>query len=223
MTQAVLLDLGRRPYREVWALQRALHARVATGEQAQTWIAVEHDPVVTLGRNAKPAHLLLAPAALAALGIDCVDVERGGDVTYHGPGQVVLYPICRLSRFREVVPLVSALEGVAIRACAAFGVAAERWDAHRGIYVGSNQVAAVGLSVSKMTSMHGIALNASTALDYDRLITPCGIAERGITSLSREAGRTIGYDEAKAALLGAAQDVFNIEFARAPYDLAGVA
>jgi lipoate-protein ligase B len=211
-TPARLIELGLRPYREVWDLQRALHARVAAGELPDTWIVVEHTPVITLGRNAKREHLLVSAEHLAARGVDCFEIERGGDVTYHGPGQVVVYPILRLPRFREIVPLVTALESATIEACAAFGVKAERWSEHRGIYVGSNQVCAIGLAVRKMTSMHGIAFNACTALDYDRLITPCGISERGITSLSRELGRHVPFDEAKVVLLAALAGTFGLTF-----------
>jgi lipoate-protein ligase B len=211
---ANLLELGRRAYREVWTLQRALHARIAAGEEPETWIVVEHEPVVTLGRNAKFEHLHVPAEVLAERGVDCVAVERGGDVTYHGPGQVVVYPIRRLPRFREIAPLVSALEDATIATCAAFGVEAERWSVHRGVYVGLNQVCAVGLAVQKMTSMHGIALNACTALDYDQLITPCGVSTRGITSLSRETGRYVGFDEAKNALLAALAATFSLEFVR---------
>lgn len=211
---ATLLDLGRKPYREVWELQRALHARVAAGEETETWIVVEHEPAVTLGRNAKREHLRVPAELLEAQGIECVAVERGGDVTYHGPGQVVVYPIRRLPRFREIVPLVCALEDATIATCATFGLRAERWSAHRGVYIGDNQVCAIGLAVQKMTSMHGIALNACTALDYDRWITPCGISARGITSLSRETGRQVSFDEAKDALLAALASRFAVEFVR---------
>jgi lipoate-protein ligase B len=210
--RARLIELGLRGYREVWDLQRALHARVAGGEEPDSWIVVEHTPVITLGRNTKREHLLVSPELLAARGVDCFEVERGGDVTYHGPGQVVVYPILRLPRFREVVPLVTALESAAIDACAAFGVTAERWSEHRGIYVGRDQICAIGLAVRKMTSMHGIAFNACTALDYDRLITPCGISDRGITSLSRETRRHVSFEEAKGALLGALATTFALTF-----------
>jgi lipoate-protein ligase B len=198
----------------VLALQRELHARVASGDEPDTWILVEHEPVVTLGRNAKREHVLASADVLAARGIDVLEVERGGDVTYHGPGQVVVYPIAKLERFREVVPLVTALEDAALACCARFGVTAERWSEHRGIYVGTNQIAAVGLAVKRMTSLHGIALNASTELDYDTLIAPCGLAGRGVTSLSRETGRTIAFAEAAEALLGELGARFDVEFER---------
>ncbi len=209
-----LLDLGRRPYREVWALQRDLHAAVAEGREADTWIVVEHDPVVTLGRNAKAANLLLSRDALAARGVDVVEVERGGDVTYHGPGQVVVYPIRKLPRFREVVPLVAALERAAIDALAQFGITASGRSEHRGVYVGDNAICAIGLAVQKMTSLHGLALNAATALDYDRLITPCGTPEFGITSISRELGRDVGWAEARDVLLAALEREFAVRFER---------
>ena len=128
--EARLLDLGMQPYRDVWELQHRLHAAVREGREPDTWIIVEHPPVITLGRQAKRANILLADEELAARGIDAIAIERGGDVTYHGPGQLVVYPIRRLERFREVVPLVRALEEAAIEACGWFGVKAQRWSEH---------------------------------------------------------------------------------------------
>ena len=110
MTEINFLDLGRRSYGETWELQRALHARVAAGQEPDTWIFVEHDPVVTIGRQGKTDSFLLSREALNARGVEVFAIERGGDVTYHGPGQLVVYPILRLARFREVVPLVRKLE-----------------------------------------------------------------------------------------------------------------
>jgi lipoyl(octanoyl) transferase len=211
-----LLDLGLRPYREVWELQHRLHAAVAAGEENDTWIVVEHPPVITLGRNAKEQHLLLSRELLESRGVEVVEVERGGDVTYHGPGQVVVYPIRKLERFREIVPLVRTLEGAVIDMCATFGVRAERWKEHAGVWIGRNQICAVGLAVQRMTSLHGIALNACTDLTYDRLITPCGLPDRGITSLSKETGREVSVFEAKAALLAALSNTFEVEFDTTP-------
>ena len=145
-------------------------------------------------------------------GVDLVRIERGGDVTYHGPGQLVVYPIRRLERFREVVPLVRALEAAVINVCARFGVRGERWSGHAGVWVGRNQICAIGLAVQAMVSLHGIALNVSTELDYDRLINPCGLTDRGITSLSAETRRAIGMEEAKRILLEEMARTFDVEF-----------
>jgi lipoate-protein ligase B len=211
-TQARLLDLGLRSYREVWDLQHELHEAVRSGDAPETWIFVEHTPVVTLGRNAKEENVLLSRETLAARGVDLVQIERGGDVTYHGPGQLVVYPIRRLERFREVVPLVRALEGAIIGVCAQFGIPAERWSEHAGVWVGTSQICAIGLAVQKMTSLHGIALNVSTELSYDTLINPCGLTDRGITSLSREAGRPVSIAEAKPIVQAALSRTFDVTF-----------
>jgi lipoyl(octanoyl) transferase len=212
VASARLLDLGVRPYREVWALQHDLHEAVREGRKSDTWIVVEHPPVVTLGRQAKRENVLFSREQLAARGIELLEIERGGDVTYHGPGQLVVYPIRRLERFREVVPLVRALEGAVIEACAAFGVRAQRWSEHAGVWVGADQICAVGLAIRNMVSLHGIALNVSTELNYDRLIVPCGLPGRGITSLSKEAGRPVGVEEAKGVLLAALERGFHCSF-----------
>ena len=213
-TRARLLDLGRRHYAPVLDFQRNLHAAVADGREPETWLVVEHEPVITLGRNAKAANVLLPRALLAARGIDVLEVERGGDVTYHGPGQVVVYPIRRLQRFREVVPLVSSLETAVTGALYRFGIDAQPRSEHRGVYVGDDAICAIGIAVKRMTSLHGLALNACTALDYDRLITPCGTPQFGITSISAHAGREVSWDEARDALLDSLEGAFGVEFER---------
>jgi lipoyl(octanoyl) transferase len=171
---------------------------------------------VTLGRRAKTENLLLSRALFEARGVDVVEVERGGDVTYHGPGQLVVYPIRKLPRFREIVPFVSALERAVIAALATFGIAAAGRKEHRGVYVGDNAICAVGLAVQKMTSLHGLALNADTVLEYDRLITPCGTPEFGITSISNELGRDVSWAAARDALLPALETEFGITFEAVP-------
>jgi len=213
-TRVRLLDLGRRRYGSVLDLQRALHAAVADGREADTWLVVEHEPVITLGRNAEAANVLLPRAMLAAQGVDVVEIERGGDVTYHGPGQVVVYPIRRLERFREVVPLVSSLETAVTGALYRWGIEAQPRSEHRGVYVGDDAICAIGLAVKRMTSMHGLALNACTALDYDRLITPCGTPQFGITSISAQTGREVSWAEARDALLDSLEGAFGVEFVR---------
>lgn len=185
----------------MWELQHSLHQAVREGREPDTWIFVEHPPVITLGRQAKRDNVLLSPERLASQGVDLVEIERGGDVTYHGPGQLVVYPIRKLERFREIVPLVRSLESAVIEAVARFGITAERWSEHAGVWVGRNQICAIGLAVQKMVSLHGIALNVSTALDYDRLINPCGLTDRGITSISQETGGHVTIDRVKPVLI----------------------
>ena len=219
MREARLLDLGVRSYREVWALQHRVHEAVSAGREPDTWIVVEHTPVVTLGRQAKRENVFFSADELARRGVDLVPIERGGDVTYHGPGQLVVYPIRRLERFREVVPLVRSLEAAVIEACARFGVAGERWSGHAGVWVGRNQICAIGLAIQRMVSLHGIALNVSTDLHYDRLINPCGLTDRGITSLSAEAGRAVAVGDAKRALVAELAREFEVDFVPATAEL----
>lgn len=211
--RARLLDLGVREYREVWDLQHRLHEAVREGREPDTWIVVEHPPVITLGRQAKAENVLLSEEELARRGVDRVAIERGGDVTYHGPGQLVVYPIRRLERFREVVPLVRALEAAVINVCSRFDVRGERRPEHAGVWVGLNQICAIGLAIRRMVTLHGIALNVSTRLDYDRFINPCGLSDRGITSLCAETGRSIEMDKAKGALLEEFARTFDVDFA----------
>jgi lipoyl(octanoyl) transferase len=215
MISARLIDLGVRPYREVWDLQHRLHAAVREGREPDTWIVVEHAPVITLGRQAKRENVLLSNERLAERGVEVVTIERGGDVTYHGPGQLVVYPIRKLERFREVVPLVRSLEAAVINLCAGFGVSGERWSEHAGVWVGRNQICAIGLAIRQMVSLHGIALNVSNELDYDRLINPCGLSDRGITSLSAEAGHAVDMESVKRRMREELSHAFDVEFLRA--------
>jgi lipoyl(octanoyl) transferase len=212
MNAARVMDLGLKPYREVLELQYALHEDVREGRAPDTWIVVEHTPVVTLGRQAKAENLLLRDEELERRGIDVIAVERGGDVTYHGPGQLVVYPVRRLQRFREVVPFVRSLETAVIGTCARFGVTGERWSAHPGVWAGRNQIAAIGLAVRRMVSLHGVAFNVCNALDYDRIINPCGVTDRGLTSLSAETGRAVSVDRAKSVLLEELARTFDVAF-----------
>ncbi len=207
-----LLDLGRAPYRAVHRLQRTVHAAVAEGRERDTWIVVEHEPVVTFGRQANAANVLVPRELLAQRGIEVHFVERGGDVTYHGPGQVVVYPIVKLQRFREVVPFVGKLEAAVVDALAAFGIRAGGRPEHRGVYVGDNAICAVGLAVQRMTTLHGIALNVDVQLDYDRLITPCGTPEFGITSIAQEIGAATPWTTGRDAVLEALARTFDLRF-----------
>lgn len=192
-------DLGAdAPYREVLALQERLHAQRAAGEIPDTLLLLEHRPVYTLGRSASEENVLFSEEALRAAGIERVITTRGGDVTYHGPGQLVGYPIVHLGDAgMRVLEYVTALEEALIRAVAALGVTAGRDARNRGVWVGDDKLAALGIRVSHQVTMHGFALNVSTHLEDYRGIVACGLRTAGVTSLSRQLGRDPGMAEVK--------------------------
>jgi lipoyl(octanoyl) transferase len=189
--------LGRIGYREAWQLQKTLVERRAAGEIGDRLLLLEHDPVLTLGRQADEGHVLASQRELGRRGIEVIRVERGGEVTYHGPGQLVGYPILRLGdRGLLVRPLVTALEVAMIETCAALGVDAVRRDGHPGCWIdgGPNRpfrkIGALGLRIERGVSYHGIALNIDVDLrDFD-LIDPCGEPGLISTSVAEELGRT---------------------------------
>jgi lipoyl(octanoyl) transferase len=189
--------LGRIGYRDAWALQKELVAQRAAAEVGDRLLLLEHDAVLTLGRQADDTHVLATPRQLARRGIEVIRVERGGEVTYHGPGQLVAYPIIGLAdRGLLVRPLVAALEAAMIETAGSLGVAAFRRDGHPGCWVEGDggrphrKIGALGLRIERGVSYHGIALNVDPDLrDFD-LIDPCGIPGLVSTSIAEELGRT---------------------------------
>ena len=186
--------LGEIPYREAWALQHELAGARADGRIADRLLLVEHPSVLTLGRHADEQHILATPDDLARLGIEVIRVERGGEVTWHGPGQLVAYPILDLAD-RELLlrPLVRALEAAMVETCAAFGVAADRLDGHPGCWCDANnpgrrKIGALGIRVERGVTYHGIALNVDPDLSAFELIDPCGMPGLASTSIARERG-----------------------------------
>lgn len=187
--------LGRIGYRDAWDLQRRLAAARADERIGDQLLLLEHPAVLTLGRNATEGHILAPADVLEARGIEVLRVERGGEVTYHGPGQLVAYPILALSQRGLLLrPLVRALEGALADTCAAHGVAAGRRDGHPGCWCDPDgplprKIGALGIRVERGVTYHGIALNVTTDLrDFD-LIDPCGMPGVTSTSIAREAGR----------------------------------
>jgi lipoyl(octanoyl) transferase len=187
--------LGRIGYRDAWDLQKALARGRAGGAIGDRLLLLEHPAVLTLGRGADESHVLAPPALLEARGIELLRVERGGEVTYHGPGQLVAYPIVRLAdRDLLLRPFVRALEAALVETCAAFGVAAARRDGHPGCWVDPEgprprKIGALGIRIERGTSYHGIALNVDVDLADFGLIDPCGMPGLDSTSIAREAGR----------------------------------
>jgi lipoyl(octanoyl) transferase len=186
--------LGRIDYREALALQRRLVAERADDVIGDQLLLLEHPAVLTLGRNSDPSHILASPAELVARGIEVIAVERGGEVTYHGPGQLVAYPIVALSRRGlMILPLVRALEAALVATCAAHGVGAARRDGHPGCWCDAagpepRKIGALGLRVERGVTYHGIALNVTVDLADFKLIDPCGIPGVVSTSIAAELG-----------------------------------
>jgi lipoyl(octanoyl) transferase len=183
--------LGRTSYRDAWDLQHRIVAARTAGLVGDQLLMLEHEPVLTLGRHSDPAHVLAAPEELAARGVELIRIERGGEVTYHGPGQLVAYPILRLAeRGLLIRPLVRALEAALAGTCRAFGVEAGPKDGYPGCWCGdgSRKVGAVGIRVERGVSYHGIALNVSVRLADFELIDACGMPGVVSTSIERELG-----------------------------------
>ena len=187
-----VIRLGRVPYSDAWALQREYVELRRAGEIPNRLLLLEHPPVITLGRNARREHLLSSADVLTAEGIDLVETNRGGDVTFHGVGQLVAYPILDLSRIRkDVVWYVRTLEEVVIRTLRELDLAAERRAGMTGVWVEDGKVAAIGVHISRWITSHGLALNVDTDLHYYRHIVPCGIARYPVTSLRELLGHAV--------------------------------
>jgi lipoyl(octanoyl) transferase len=203
--------LGPIPYDEALALQRRLVAGRQRGEVGDLLLLVEHPHVLTLGARGEVGrgHILAGDDQLEARGVSVHETERGGDVTYHGPGQIVGYPILDLKPDRcDVRRYVTDLEQVLIQTAADYGIAAHRVDALRGVWAGNDKLAAIGVRVSRWVTSHGFALNVTTDLDYFKLIVPCGLPGRGVTSLESLLGRAVDRGEVEARLTAHFCDVF---------------
>jgi lipoyl(octanoyl) transferase len=186
---------GRVPYEQAWAQQREVHAEVVAGTAPDTVLLLEHPPVYTAGRRTEPAE---RPAD----GTPVVDVDRGGKITWHGPGQLVGYPIVRLPDPIDVVAHVRRMERMLIAVCAELGVRGQQVDGRSGVWLPADdagperKIAAIGIRVAQGVTLHGFALNCDPDLSwYDRIV-PCGIRDAGVTSLSRELGRDVAVSEA---------------------------
>lgn len=188
--------LGYVPYAEALLRQEGLVARRKAGEIPDTLLLLEHPHVITLGRAAKHANVLVDEPERRDWGVEFFETGRGGDVTYHGPGQIVGYPIINLAPDRcDVRKYVRDLEEVMIRTALDFGVSADRVPGLTGVWVGSDKLGAIGVRISRWVTMHGFAFNVATRLEYFELIVPCGIPDHGVTSLSRILGRRIEPDD----------------------------
>jgi lipoate-protein ligase B len=204
----ILLDLGRKEYGEVWELQKQLVAARAAEKVPDTLILVEHEPVITLGRKTTPENF--KPQEVPVF-----QVERGGDATFHGPGQLVGYPIVRLAT-PNVQRFVRDLEDVLIQATGSFDVESGRVEGHPGVWVGGRKVASIGVAVTNWVTFHGFALNVNTDLSYFGLIKPCGLDPEKITSMKQILGKEVNFEDVKKEVVSRFTEVFGYEFQQTP-------
>jgi lipoyl(octanoyl) transferase len=216
MTNCGIIDLGLVAYAEAYALQKRIVAARKAGAIEDVLLLCEHPHVITQGRNGKREHLLASERVLHQKNIEYFETSRGGDVTYHGPGQIVGYPLLNLAAIRrDVVWYVRMLEEVMIRATADFQLASYRVPGKTGIWVQAGateeKLGAIGVHISRWITSHGFAYNVSTDLRYFDLIVPCGIADRKATSLEKALGRAISVSEVQAGLSHHFGDVFGLQ------------
>ncbi|HEX2193741.1 MAG TPA: lipoyl(octanoyl) transferase LipB [Candidatus Limnocylindria bacterium] len=206
--------LGTVPYLPTWELQDELAQQRRERRIGDRLLLLEHFPVYTIGRGGDEANLLATPQRLRELGADFVRIDRGGDITFHGPGQLVAYPIVELRDPLDLRRYVRALEAAIIETASRLGVAAQRVDGLTGVWVeGRRKLAAIGVRVRRGVTTHGLALNVNTDLRWFDEMIPCGIRDKEVTSLSREAGRTVAMDHVEDALASTLARHFGLRLA----------
>ena len=211
-------DLGTMPYKECWQLQQSLfESRLEMrrdgkqGEDCGTILTVEHPPVYTLGKSGKQSNMLIPQSYLESLGAEFFHIDRGGDITFHGPGQIVCYPILDIEQLGiGLRRYIEILEEAIILTVAHYGITAERLEGATGVWICDRdgdgeprnwrKICAIGVKASRFVTMHGLALNASTDLRWFTMINPCGFVDKGVTSITKELGREVSFDDASKVL-----------------------
>lgn len=195
-------DLEFIDYQQAWLLQQQVFQQRLNDKINDTLFLLEHPHTYTLGKVAKKENLLINDRQLKELDIKVYEIDRGGDITYHGPGQIVGYPIIKLSNWKEDThEYLRALEEVIIKVCLQYGLSPKRNPKYTGVWIGNKKIAAIGIKVSRWVTMHGFAFNINTDLNYFGGIIPCGIQDYGVTSLRKEVGNEIEIQEVKQKLL----------------------
>lgn len=207
-----LIDLGRTGFKETWDLQKKLVDYRVNNKIPDTLIVTEHEPVITMGRGTSPKNLLVTRKELEKRGIDLYQIERGGDITYHGPGQVIAYPIVDLTaRGRDLHAYLRDLEGVVIQTLKEYGINATAKRGLTGVWTNNHKLAAIGVAVRRWVSYHGLALNVNIDLSYDELINPCGITQFPVGSVASMLGKEVNFDEVRNLLTEKFAAYFNYE------------
>jgi lipoyl(octanoyl) transferase len=226
MKAGLVVQLGLVEYGAAWELQRRVVAASKAGAVPDALLLCEHPHVITLGRNGKIGNLRASDHVLRQMGVSFFDTDRGGDITYHGPGQLVGYPILNLAEIRrDVAWYMRGLEEAMIRATAEFGIPSRRVAGRTGVWVdapmesgGEEKLAAIGVHLSRWVTSHGFAYNVSTALRYFDLIVPCGIADKRATSLEKLLGRGVKMEEVSPRIVGHLGELLHLDFQPAHYE-----
>ncbi len=203
-------DLGMIDYKQAWDLQKEIFDLRHRNEIDDTLFLLEHPHTYTLGKIADKENMVSSKEQLKELGVNVYDIDRGGDITYHGPGQIVGYPIIKLSNWKEDThQYLRGLEEIIIQTCAEYDLKTERNSKYTGVWLGDKKIAAIGIKISRWITMHGFAFNVNTDLSYFGGIIPCGIKDKDVTSLQRELGKEINIDEVKDLLIEKFTKVFD--------------
>lgn len=204
-----LCDCGTIAYKEAWDFQHQIFDLRVKNDIADTFIFVEHPHTYTLGKTADSANLIFNNEQLQKKGITVFNIDRGGDITYHGPGQIVGYPIIKLSDWKQDTHLyLRGLEEIIIRTCSHFGLETGRKEGLTGVWIENRKIAAIGIKVSRWVTMHGFAFNINTDLDLFNGIIPCGIKDKEVTSLKKELGKHVEMNDVKEILVKEFVDFF---------------
>lgn len=219
MRKIDVVNLGRTDYKQSWELQQHLFDLRTAGDIGDLLLLTQHDHVYTIGKGGDDNHLLASAQELSRKGIRVYHNDRGGDITYHGPGQLVGYPILDLNNYYcDLHRYLRDLEEVILRVLAFYGVRASRDSGYTGVWVGSEKICAVGVKTRQWITMHGFALNINTDLSFFERIIPCGIFEKGVTSLQQQIGRNLEIDDVAATLVAEFGKVFGARMSTASAD-----
>ena len=200
-----VIDLGLKPYKQVWNLQKKLQTKLIDGVKRDCVLLVEHEPVYTLGKNADPNHLLQSRDK----SINVYNIERGGDITFHGPGQLVVYPILNLAHYKKSISwYMRSLELLIINVLEKFEIKGNRVKGYTGVWVGDKKIAAQGVRLSRWVTMHGFSINVNTDLSFYDGIIPCGIFDHGVTSIEKELNTAQEIDKVKLLVVDSFKEIF---------------
>ena len=207
-----VLNLGKRDYKEVWDLQKTIHRKRVDKEIPNTLILVEHNPVITMGKSGRQGNILFPVDSLQARNVEYYEIERGGDVTFHGPGQLVGYPIFNVREgLAGIKPFIEGIEDAIIATVSDFGIDAYKRERFIGVWTDKGKICSIGIAVKRWVSFHGFALNVSTDLEYFDLIVPCGLRNVEMTSMQRILGRDVSMDKVRKNTTEQFSNIFHEE------------